>query len=34
MGYKLDKEKGIAITKACDDVLNGLLWEHFPLVVW
>lgn len=31
---KLTKEKLSAITKACDEIINGNLNDHFPLVVW
>ena len=31
---KLDEEKKDAICKAADDVIDGKLMEHFPLVVW
>ena len=31
---KLDKVKADAIVKAADEVLEGKLDEHFPLVVW
>ncbi|MCD6223708.1 MAG: class II fumarate hydratase [Deltaproteobacteria bacterium] len=30
----LDKEKGNLIAKAADEVIEGKLDEHFPLVVW
>lgn len=30
----LDKEKAIAIMKAADEVIEGKLDDHFPLVVW
>jgi fumarate hydratase, class II len=31
---KLSSTKMMAIQKACDEILNGQLDEHFPLVVW
>ncbi|MCM1285570.1 MAG: class II fumarate hydratase [Acetobacter sp.] len=31
---KMTEEKLNAITKACDEVIEGKLNEHFPLVVW
>lgn len=31
---KMTEEKLSAITKACDEVIEGKLSEHFPLVVW
>ncbi len=31
---KLDKEKRDTIVKACDEVIDGRLNDHFPLVVW
>ncbi len=31
---KLDDEKLSAISAACDEVIAGKLYEHFPLVVW
>ena len=31
---KMTKEKLDVIKKACDEIANGLLSEHFPLVVW
>lgn len=31
---KMTKEKCDAICAACDEVINGTLSEHFPLVVW
>ncbi|MCR4922444.1 MAG: class II fumarate hydratase [Lachnospiraceae bacterium] len=31
---KMTEEKCRAITKACDEICEGRLWEHFPLVVW
>lgn len=31
---KLDEEKKDCICKACDEVIDGTLIEHFPLVVW
>jgi fumarate hydratase class II len=34
MGLKLDKTKGKAIVEACDDVLSGTMWIHFPLKLW
>jgi len=30
----LDKEIGEAIQKAADEVIDGKLYDHFPLVVW
>ena len=30
----LDKEKFSSIAEACDEVIEGKLDEHFPLVVW
>ena len=34
MKYKLDKERGQAIVQACDQVLEGHYWIHFPLKLW
>ncbi len=31
---KMTAEKLSAITIACDEIINGTLYEHFPLVVW
>lgn len=31
---KLHKEKAQAITAACDEIIEGKLNDHFPLVVW
>ncbi|QGQ47929.1 class II fumarate hydratase [Metabacillus sediminilitoris] len=31
---KLHNEKAKAIVKACDEIIEGKLNEHFPLVVW
>jgi len=31
---KLHKEKAEAIIKACDEIIEGKLNDHFPLVVW
>lgn len=31
---KLTEEKLLAISAACDEVIDGTLNEHFPLVVW
>lgn len=31
---KLDEEKRITIEQACDEVIAGKLYDHFPLVVW
>jgi len=31
---RMTDKKFEAISKACDDIINGKLWEHFPLVVW
>ena len=31
---KLDDERLEMISKACDEVISGELFEHFPLVVW
>lgn len=31
---KLDDEKKEFICKACDEVISGDLYDHFPLVVW
>lgn len=31
---KLDEEKRTIIENACDDVITGKLYDHFPLVVW
>ncbi len=31
---KMTDEKLEAVSKACDEVMNGQLNEHFPLVVW
>ncbi len=33
-GEKMTGEKLGVITQACDEVINGKLSEHFPLVVW
>jgi len=32
--YGLDEEKANAICKAADEVIDGTLHEHFPLVIW
>eukprot|EP01090_Pellita_catalonica_P000085 TRINITY_DN10058_c0_g1_i1.p1 TRINITY_DN10058_c0_g1~~TRINITY_DN10058_c0_g1_i1.p1 ORF type:complete len:477 (+),score=77.25 TRINITY_DN10058_c0_g1_i1:202-1431(+) len=34
MDYKLDKTIGDAIVKAAQEVIDGKLDDHFPLVVW
>ncbi|WP_010281991.1 class II fumarate hydratase [Bacillus timonensis] len=31
---KLSANKAKAITNACDEILSGSIFEHFPLVVW
>lgn len=31
---KLDNEKLKYISEACDEIMDGKLYEHFPLVVW
>jgi fumarase (EC 4.2.1.2) len=31
---KLSREKGEAIVEVCDEILDGRLDDHFPLVVW
>ena len=31
---KMTEEKMLAISKACDEVIDGKLYEQFPLVVW
>ncbi len=31
---KLSEEKFNLISVACDEILTGKLWEHFPLAVW
>ncbi len=31
---RMDSEKLAAITAACDEVIDGRLYDHFPLVVW
>ncbi|MRX72046.1 class II fumarate hydratase [Bacillus lacus] len=31
---KLDADKAAVIAQACDEILDGKLDEHFPLVVW
>ncbi|WP_271003554.1 class II fumarate hydratase [Listeria seeligeri] len=31
---KLSQEKAVVITKVCDQIIQGELDEHFPLVVW
>lgn len=31
---KLDEEKRDTICRACDEVISGELYDHFPLVVW
>lgn len=31
---KMDEEKRDVIGKACDEVISGQLYDHFPLVVW
>lgn len=31
---KLDEERKNAICRACDEVISGELYDHFPLVVW
>ena len=31
---KMTAEKHAAITQACDEVIRGELYDHFPLVVW
>lgn len=32
--YGLDKKVGDAVSKASDEVAQGKLMDHFPLVVW
>ncbi len=32
--HRITAEKKDAICAACDEVINGTLWEHFPLVVF
>jgi fumarate hydratase, class II len=32
--HVLDKEKMKLISKVCDEIQNGLLDDHFPLVIW
>ncbi|KAK9687492.1 fumarase fum1, partial [Basidiobolus ranarum] len=34
MGYGLDPKIGNAIVQAADEVIEGKLMDHFPLVVW
>lgn len=34
LAFGLDPKKAEAIIKACDEVIEGKLDEHFPLVVW
>jgi fumarate hydratase class II len=34
MNFKLDEKKGNAICQACDDVMSGTMWIHFPLKLW
>jgi len=34
MPEKMTDEKCTAICRACDEVISGILDEHFPLVVW
>jgi fumarate hydratase class II len=34
LAFGLDPKKADAIIKACDEVIEGKLDEHFPLVVW
>jgi len=34
MEFGLDKEVAENISKACDEVIDGTLKDHFPLVVW
>ena len=31
---KMNTEKVSVITNACDEVISGILNDHFPLVVW
>lgn len=31
---RMTEAKCKAISKACDEINEGLLWDHFPLVVW
>ena len=31
---KMTEQKCDAISAACDEIIDGKLWEHFPLVVW
>ena len=33
-GAKMTEEKLAAIEKACDEIIGGKLYDHFPLVVW
>jgi fumarate hydratase class II len=30
----LSKDKSLAIVKACEEILKGILNEHFPLTIW
>jgi fumarate hydratase class II len=32
--FGMDKRIGNAIMKASDEVIEGKLFDHFPLVVW
>ena len=34
IAFGLDKKKADAIIKAADEVIQGKLDDHFPLVVW
>ena len=34
LAFGLDPKKADAIIKACDEVIEGKLDDHFPLVVW
>lgn len=34
MKYELDRKIGDAIVKAADEVIQGKLNDHFPLVIW
>ncbi|MBO6148906.1 MAG: class II fumarate hydratase, partial [Lachnospiraceae bacterium] len=31
---RMTEEKCAAISKVCDEILDGKLWDNFPLVVW
>ena len=34
IAFGLDEKKADAIMKAADEVIQGKLHDHFPLVVW